>query len=456
MDFLVGFGSPSAVLLWRAGCGVTVWWLVRQGRKQLLVTVPAFVVVFWFFLPILLQYPFTFSPVNAVEMGFPAFEAYWPEIDRALRISLAGMATFALGFAVAPKRPRPNAPTTFIARALSAWSHPGLLWASALAVIGLFVFLSAAGLVGAEGMRGRAMETPALRPIYNVAATVLPLLIAIVLLAAAERRKAALWVLAIVLLFPALLTGSRGVAFGGIMNYGLAALGYRSLRRGLPTRRLIAALPVAALTLFLALYLGDVRAGQYNILATAAGAGFDLFYGNNFSDLRDFAWLLGYWDGEWLGGRTQLAGLLGFVPSVLSPFRAQWAWGRVSTDIVGLSMRELETAHGGLRPGTFGELYLNFGLVGVVLGGLLLGYLTVRLYAATRDAVERYSPFEAKLVILAAFVALNLLFSFYVTGAAFGVYVALGVLTAIRIAKGIVRAVGDVPAPGAAASPASS
>jgi oligosaccharide repeat unit polymerase len=454
MGVLIGFGSASAVLLWLAACVATVWWLVRQGREQLLVTVPAFVVVFWFFLPILLQYPFTFSPVNAVEMGVPAFDAYWPQVDRALRISLAGMAAFALSYAAASKRPRPNAPTTFIARALSAWSQPGLLWASALGVIVVFGFLGAAGLVGAEGMRQRAMATPVLRPIYNVAATILPLLIAIALLAAAERRKAALWVLAVLLLFPALLTGSRGVAFGGVMNYALAVLGYRALRRELPTRRLIAALPFAALILFFALYLGDVRTGQYNVLVTAASAGFELFYGNNFSDLRDFAWLLGYWDGEWLGGRTQLAGLLGFVPSVLSPFRANWAWGRVSTDIVGLSMRELETAHGGLRPGTFGELYLNFGLAGVVLGGLLLGYFTVRLYVATRAAVERYSPFEAKLAILAAFTAVNLLFSFYVTGAAFGVYVVLGVLVAIRVAKGIVRAVGNVPAD-AAASPSS-
>jgi oligosaccharide repeat unit polymerase len=440
MEIIAGFGSPVAVTVWLIACATTIWWLVRQGRQQTLVTIPGFVVVFWFLLPILLQYPFTFSPANAIATGFSAFEAYQGQVDGALFISVIGMAAFAASFIVLRKAPRPNAPTIFIARALSAWSHPGLLWGSALLVIGLFIFLSASGLVGPEGMRNRAMEMPALRPIYNVVATVLPLLVAIVLLAAVERRNVVLGVLASLLLLPALLTGVRGVAFGGIMSYGLTVLGYKSLRQELPARRLFAFLPLAAVVLFLALYLGDVRAGQYNILATAAKAGVDLFYGNNFSDLRDFAWVLAYWDGDWFGGRTQLAGVLGFVPAVLSPFRTYWGWGRVSTDMVGLSLREVDTTHGGLRPGAFGELYLNFGLAGVILGGLLLGYFTVRLYAATRDAVERYSPFEAKLVILAAFTALGLLFNFYVTAGFFGVYVVLGVLTAVRIVKGVVRA----------------
>ena len=443
MGFLVGLGSTSAVLLWIAAVTLTFRWLVRQARDGELVTVPAFVVVFWFLLPVLIQYPFTFSPLNAVSTGISGFEAYWPQVDRALRITLAGIAAFALALGVASRRPRPNAPTTFIARALSAWSHPGLLWASALAVTALLGFLAAADLVGAGGMRARAMEAPGLRPIYNVFATILPVLIAVVLLSASERRRPALWVLAAALVLAALSTGTRGVVFGGIMSFGLTVLGYRALRRELPLRRLLAYVPIALVILFLAFYLGDVRAGQYNILRTAAGVGAHLFYGNNFSDLRDFAWLLGYWDGEWLGGRTQLAGLLGFIPAMLSPFRTHWGWGRVSTDIVGLGTREIDTVHGGLRPGTFGELYLNFGIVAVVIGGLVLGYVAARLYAATRHAVERYPPFEARLVILAAFIAVNLVFNFYVTAGVFAVYVILGVLTFVRVAKGIVRGIGD-------------
>jgi hypothetical protein len=49
-------------------------------------------------------------------------------------------------------------------------------------------------------------------------------------------------------------------------------------------------------------------------------------------------------------------------------------------------------------------------------------------------------------VILAAFTALNLVFSLYVTAGFFAVYVVLGVLLAMRLAKGIVRASVAIPA----------
>lgn len=437
-DFLVGFGAPSTVALWLVACTIAVGWVARSGRA--LVTVPTYLVVFWFVLPILLQYPFTFSPANALATGIPAFNSYQDYIDHALLICLAGMASFGLSFAIWSKRARPNWPVLFVARALSAWSHSGLLWGTSLAVIGLFFFLSGAGLLGAEGMRHRAMESPVLRPIYNVAATILPLLIAIVLLVASEKGRAVLWTLAVLLLLPALLTGSRGVAFGGIMSFGLTVLGYHSLRGTLDLRRVARALPLAVVLLLVALYLADLRVGQYDPLLTLASTGYDLFYGNNFSDLRDFAWVLAYWDGDWLGGRTQLAGLMGFVPAILSPFRTSWSWGRVSTDIVGLGTREVDSAHPGLRPGAFGEIYLNFGLIGVVVGGLLLGFLVVRLHAATKNAVETLPPFEAKLMILAAFTVLALLFNFYVTAAFFSVYVIVGVLVGLRVMKSVLRA----------------
>jgi oligosaccharide repeat unit polymerase len=275
--------------------------------------------------------------------------------------------------------------------------------------------------------------------VYNSVAAILPLLIAVVMLTASERRKAGLWRLVVLLLVLAVLTESRSVAFGGLASFVLAVLGYRSLRRELRVAHALALLPVAVVVFFLMFYLGDVRSGQTNVAATASKFGFHFFYANNFSDLRDFAWVLAYWDGEALAGRTQLAGLLGFIPSVLSTFRTEWSWGRVSTDMVGVGVREATSAHPGLRPGLFGELYLNFGLVGVVAGGLVLGYVVARLYAATRDAAERYAPADAKLMILASFAALSLLVNFYMTGGFAGVYVVVGALVAVRIAKDILR-----------------
>jgi oligosaccharide repeat unit polymerase len=440
MDVLLGFGARHVVVLWAVAFAIVLVWLALQARGRAAVTIPTYLVVFSFVLPVLLQYPFTFSPINAATIGLPAFNAYTPFVDRAFLVTIGGFTAGALGFAVSSKRARPYGPVTFIAQGLSAWSTPGLLWMTSIGAAALFMFLVAAGLAGSEGMRNLALVAPLLRPIYNVFAAVLPIVIALALLVANERRRPVFWALAVVATVPAVLTGSRGVAFWGIASFALTILADRSLRRALDPKRLLKLLPVAAAALFLVFYLGDVRVGQTNPMITAAGSGAQLFYGNNFSDLRDFAWILAFWDGEWLAGRTQLAGLTGFIPAALSSFRTHWAWGRVSTDMVGVGVREAASTHPGLRPGLFGELYMNFGLVGVVAGGLVLGYVVARLYGATRDAVDRYAPADAKLVILAAFAALSLLVNFYMTGGIPGVYVVLGTLVAVRIAKGVLRA----------------
>jgi oligosaccharide repeat unit polymerase len=445
MDLLVGFGSPAAIVLWAAASAVAVGWLLKQARQQAFVTVQTFVVGFWFVLPILLQYPFTFSPANVAATGLSAYRLYPYQIDRALLVSVTGMACFAVAFGLTSKEPRPCVPVASLARGLRAWAHPSLLWASSLAVVVLFLLVFGASLLGGPGLRDRALTNPIVRPVYNTVAAILPLLIAIAMLTASERRKAGLWTLVVLLLVLAVLTESRAVAFGGLASFALSVLGYRSLRRELRVAHAVALLPVALIVFFFVFYIADLRSGR-DITQTASTFGFHFFYGNNFSDLRDFAWMLAYWDGELLYGRTQLAGVTGFIPSVLSSFRTYWAWGRVSTDMVGLGVRDAANSHPGLRPGLFGELYMNFGLVGVVVGGLILGYIIARLYAATRDAIERYDSGHAKLVILAAFAAVSLLANVYISAGFAGVYVVLGVVVAIRIAKGLLRASTAVPA----------
>ncbi len=440
MRLLVGIGSPFVTVLWVVALVAAMAWLVAWARERALVTVPTYLVFFWFVLPILIQYPFAFSPLNILATGANAYDLYLKTLDHAFLVCLAGIAAVVAGYASTQKHDRPAGAVTFVARGLSAWSHGVLLWASGIGVAVLFAVLAGAGLVGAEGARSLAMVVPVLRPVYNVIQSVLPILIAIVLLMATERREMNLWLLAGVLLGLAVLTGARIVVFGGLASFAFAVLGYRSLRNELDGKRATLLVPVALLILLFVFYLGDVREGQYSLLVTAANFGAQFFYGNNFSDLRDFAWLLAFWDGDWFFGRTQLAGLLGFVPAVLSPFRTEWGWGRVSVEMVGIGFRDTPGAHPGLRPSAFGELYMNFGIFGVLLGGFVLGYACVRLHAAARHAVATYSPFHAKLVLLAAFTSLGVLYHFYNTGAFFSVYVAVAVFVFLRMCKSVLRA----------------
>lgn len=136
--------------------------------------------------------------------------------------------------------------------------------------------------------------------------------------------------------------------------------------------------------LWLALYANKIRQQQYNPLAILGSFLLDLFYGNHLSDTRDFAWVLAYWDGEFLFGKTFLSGLISFIPRFLSEFRDQWAIGVYTASVAGYD----PSTHYGLRPGLFGESYFNFGYVGVSTMGFFLGYTLRYADVKIKEAIE--------------------------------------------------------------------
>jgi hypothetical protein len=448
MNALVGFGAPWAVALWGAALLASAGWLALEGARGRPVTVTSYAVFFWFVLPILAQYPFTFSPLNVVFSTGPGpYDVYVPHLDRALLASVTGMLAFVAGRVLTSHRPRAFAPVQLVRYGISGWTSSALVWLSVVAVAVLlapFAAMSLGGQTGgAEGARAVAMELPAVRPIYHVVATVLPVLLALVIFMALEQRRRLMWVMAALVLALAMLTGSRSAAFTGVLVAVLTVLAHRGLRREVSGRMQLRYALLAVPTILLILYLGEIRHGRFNPLTTVVNFGALTFYGNNFSDLRDFAWIHGYWNGELFLGRTQLAGLLGFVPSVLSSFRAEWGWGRITTSITGLSYGEVDTTHAGLRAGMFGESYFNFGFAGVIAAGLALGWMCARLDAHAQlagvEEPERGRS-ETRLTLLSVFVTLLLLQHFFITAAFFTVYVTLGVLAMVRVVRVVLRA----------------
>lgn len=92
--------------------------------------------------------------------------------------------------------------------------------------------------------------------------------------------------------------------------------------------------------------------------------------GADVAEARDLAWVLVKHD-EPYWGRTFLAGLLP-IPSFASDFTQTYHLRTVTLDAIGIP---LTAAHGGLRVTYSGEWYLNFGWPGVVLGGILYGWM---------------------------------------------------------------------------------
>jgi len=145
--------------------------------------------------------------------------------------------------------------------------------------------------------------------------------------------------------------------------------------------------------LVIGLYLGNLRAGNYSVGAFFSTLAIAILFGNNFSDLREFAWVYADWNHKFWVGKTYLAALISFVPRFVSEFRDTWGIGVVTSTTLGFDPH----VHPGVRPGAFGEGYFNFGLPGVVAIGLLLGIISryIDIYTKKNLAPQRFSMMRA-------------------------------------------------------------
>lgn len=130
-----------------------------------------------------------------------------------------------------------------------------------------------------------------------------------------------------------------------------------------------------AMIVIVGLYLGNVRGGQFSLGVFFSFLITALLFGNTFSDLRDFGWVYALWDHKFWLGKTYLAAITSFVPRFASEFRDTWGLGVATARTLGLDPH----VHPGVRPGDFGESYFNFGLLGVIVIGMLIGIIVRRI-----------------------------------------------------------------------------
>jgi oligosaccharide repeat unit polymerase len=173
--------------------------------------------------------------------------------------------------------------------------------------------------------------------------------------------------------------------------------------------------------LVFAFYLGSLRAGEYDVGDFFDSLAFLLLFGDNFSDLRDFAWVYSKWDHVLWSGKTYLAGILSFVPRFLSPFRDTWGLGVATSTAVGLDPQ----VHPGLRPGVFGEGYFNFGIVGVIAVGLMVGIVVRRVDVDVKAALA--SSRRSMQTAVASTMTLGVVLTLAISSGFSGLYVLAGV-----------------------------
>lgn len=239
------------------------------------------------------------------------------------------------------------------------------LFAIALQAVLLSYYFSVAGF--GTNFGSIILVSPSLRPIAQFATFYSILIGSYCIARFARHRERSMLYIAVCIAVGLLFFGSRS-ALLSIVTLPLLAL-FITMKRRLPLKALVIAIPCG---LALSVLLDALRRPTFSLKAMAAGFGLSIFYGNSFSDTRDFAVILSFWDGHYFLGKTYLAGVIAFVPRFLSDFRDTWSLGVVTATMAGFKTTE----HAGLRIGLFGEAFLNFGLGAVFLLGMFIGAIT--------------------------------------------------------------------------------
>jgi hypothetical protein len=315
---------PGDIWFWWTTLTVAMlaYWYVRFRRNGVL-SFDVFFVFMYVYLPIVFMSIFAWSPLNMVSTG----DWHWRYLDKlreAFYVSLAGAATFLVAALVAGRDSSPPPGYHWVRRSIcDFWMRKqGIaLLVTLTALFGSTVVAT----VGVVQARQTVAEHTEFRPTAHIFNSLAVIAMTVTLIEGYRRRSAFLTALGAALTLAMVGFGTRKVTVGTMLYYAAMRVINTRSRRVVLMATLAGVLAVSLVTS--ALVVEALRNDDLTADRLAMGP-MHFIFGNNLSELRDFAWILSGWDGELLKGKTYAAGFLAFIPSALLPDRTARGWPR--------------------------------------------------------------------------------------------------------------------------------
>ncbi len=369
--------SHLAWLIFIIGWLVFLLYYVSSFYKWGVLTFSSYFWIRYNVLPILVMSPFAASDKNMEAVGDSIY-IIRDYIDEAFYLSVLGVVFVLVGMGLATFSSGKSAVFTFVEKGYAFWQTKPGVWISLAVIIVATLGLIALGVRPFEG-RQFSFENTSLRPAINLYSVILPTITLSFLVYGFGYSRffvgAGLMCSAL-----GLMIGTRGASIETLFVFVVCLIiVYRYKNLAAFTLSIVGFVTIA-------IVIGILRStadgnDSVDILQTVS---YQIFYGNNFSDFRDYAWILSGFDGHFYHGMTYLAGYTALVPSFISEFRNDFRMGIITSTLAGLDPQ----FHAGLRPTLFGEAYLNFGIPGVVFIATLFGYYFGKLQMWVHDNLQ--------------------------------------------------------------------
>lgn len=394
-------------------------YLTLRWRSGFRITIDVFYVFKLLYLPMIFMIPFAYSELNIKATGDKYYQ-YINFIPQAVGIVIIGILATIMGMILGLSlRVKPLGLRWIYQSLTGFWLKSfGINFVTAAAIIVTSLLFILGFTPGAA--RADAFERPSLRFVYNAYTVLISFSILLVFAFAYLKRSMRYFFIGLFLLSLGFTSGTRATSVGPIISL----IAFYAITTG--TRRLLPLLLSGVIVSIGLVWVLGFRDGVYDLSYVARTPEL-LLFGNTFSDFRDFTWILSGWDGKFLAGSTYISGFLSFIPSAFLPFRTETSWAYFSLKYSGLGV-EAVAHHPGLRPIIFGEPYFNFGVVGVLIGGVLLGFTLTQL-ARILDNVPTNNAQRRSTLVLASIIYIDYgLLQFFNTSGFFTFYLACGLI----------------------------